>query len=201
MTHTWWEISLIFKMTIAKFLNTCIIPFFGNPYESQWFIEDGLSGEVATVVIAVFAGEILRIIFYPKFVIKWIVRKYEASKRDKSDITQRQANMLFENDEAILGKSMSVMLVFCFIILFYMPLFPGITVIGIIGSFLLYWSLKIILLRRSVVKKQIGSSLIVNAVKILKIGSFIHAITNLIFLRTVFDSYRAPSIITLIVSI
>jgi hypothetical protein len=112
MTHTSWELSLVIKITIAKFFNTCLIPLVGNPREENWFVEYGLTGEVYTLIVAVFFGEILRVVFYPKFIIKWVVRTYETSKGENSDITQREANMLYENDDVVFGKHLSVILAY-----------------------------------------------------------------------------------------
>lgn len=187
-------------MTFFKFLNTCLIPIFGNRGEDQWFMEYGLIDEVTFIIIAIFSGEILRVLLYPPFLAKWIFRTFEARKGIKSEITQREANWLFENDEAYLGKNMSVMLVFSFTVLFYSPIAPGITIIGIVSTFVLFWVSKVIILRRSVVKKQIDGALLIEAIMILKLCALVHAATNIIFLGAVFDSVKAPSVVGLCVA-
>lgn len=151
--------------------------------------------------MAIIAGEIFRICLYPKFVWKWIVRTIETRRGEQSDITQKEANYLYENDEASIGKSMSVMFIFLLTILFYSPIMPGITVLGIIGSSILYWVLKIVILKRNVIMRQIDWKLVINTSRILKIGIFTNALTNLIFLSSLFSFASPPSIITLIVSI
>ena len=70
-------------------------------------------------------GEIVRVIFNFGYIIKLIQRKIEQRKGDKSLMTQRNANTLFENDVTVVGKTMSVVLVFTFTILFYFSVIPG----------------------------------------------------------------------------
>ena len=191
----------MYKLSLAKFLNTCLIPIVGYTSDDLWFAENGLIEEVNMVVVAIFAGELFRIILYPKIVWKYIVRIYETRKGDQSDMTQKDANHLYENDEASIGKSMSVMFVFYLTILFYSPIMPMITLIGIIGSTLLYWVLKVVILRRNVIMRQIDSKLVINTSRILKIGILTYALTNLIFLSSLFKEAYPPSIIGLIVAI
>jgi hypothetical protein len=154
-THTSWELSLVYKLSLAKFLNTCLIPIVGYSSDEEWFGKNGLVEEVHMVIFAIIAGEILRICLYPKFVWKWIVRTIETRRGEQSNITQKEANYLYENDEASIGKSMSVMFIFLLTILFYSPIMPGITVLGIVGSSILYWVLKIVILKRNVIMRQI----------------------------------------------
>ena len=70
-------------------------------------------------------GEIARVIFNFGYIIKLIQRKIEQRKGEKSLMTQRNANILFENDVTVVGKTMSVVLVFAFTILFYFSVIPG----------------------------------------------------------------------------
>lgn len=99
-------------MTIFKFLCICLIPLLGNSSEDFWFQENGLIEEVTFVVIAIFCVEIIKILLFPSYLVKLIIRNWEKRKGEKSDITQLQANEVFQNDHIMLGTSLSTMIVF-----------------------------------------------------------------------------------------
>ena len=111
-TNTYWELSIISKMSLLKFLNTCLIPLLGNTSDSKWFDKHGLVEEVTFVVIFMNLGEIFRIIFHWEFVMKIILRTIEKRKGEKSMITQKHANYLYENDSTEMSKTLSILLVF-----------------------------------------------------------------------------------------
>jgi hypothetical protein len=92
------------------------------------------------------------------------------------------------------------MLVFCFTILFFAPLSPILTVIGIIGSILLLASFKVIWLKRNVVKHQIDYKLVLYTSRILKIGVFAFGLSNMIFFAILLETFSVPSILTFIQS-
>lgn len=84
MTHTHWELSLVYKFSIFKALNIIIIPWLGfTDSDSVWFGRNGLIEEATLVIVFAFIGEIIRIIFYPKFWYKWYIRRYETKKGKK----------------------------------------------------------------------------------------------------------------------
>jgi len=78
---------------------------------------------------------------------------------------------------------------------------PGITLVGIIGMAIMYWVIKIVILRRNVIKKQIDGSLLINTMGLLKFGVFMFGLMNYYFLDSVFDRTLYFSYITLIISI
>lgn len=200
LTHTHTEMSLVYKMTLFKFLSTCVIPLAGNSNENTWFAEHGLIEEVTFVVITIFTAEILRVALFPLYLAKFVVRYWEERKGEKSDITQKEANYLFDNDKIMLGTSMSVMLVFAFVILFYIPLMPGLNFIGVVGVISLYWTLKIVILRRNVVRKQLDGKLLIHSVGILKLTAFIYAFLNLWSFYKVFHRVDTPSLMGIVIA-
>lgn len=111
-TNTYNELSILYKMTFLKVMNTVLVTSVGNTAEKEWFKNHGLVEEVVFVVIFMNFGEIFRVIFNFEFISKWIQRTIESRKGEKSLITQNTANSLYENDATIVGKTMSVLLVF-----------------------------------------------------------------------------------------
>ena len=200
-TYTSQELSVAFKMALLKFLNTCLIPLIGNTNEASWFENHGLVEEVFFVIIFLSIGEIIRVVFNIDFLFKFMLRTIEKWKGEKSEITQRQANILFENDETELWKTMSVILVFVFTLNFYSSIMPGLTIFGIIGWILVYWVLKIIFTRRKISKGNINSSLIVSSSSSLAIGVLANTIMGFIFLQKLTNRFSVPMLLSLIISI
>ena len=152
MTNTDVELSVIYKMSLLKFLTTWLVPLLGHTGHDSWFATSGLVQEMIIVIILLFVCETIRITFNPEFLIHFALRIVEKCKGENSEITQKQANWLAENEEAVFNKTLSIIIVFWFTIMFYLPIIPGLSFIGIIGSFTFYWALKILILRRIAVK-------------------------------------------------
>lgn len=93
------------------------------------------------------------------------------------------------------------MLVICFSVVFYAPIIPAITIVGIITGIIMYWVLKIVILRRNAVKKQVDSKLLIYAVRILKLGILLNAAASFGFLWAVFDEFSYPTLVGLIIAI
>lgn len=163
-TNTDYELSVLFKLTFLKVMNTVLVTYVGNNKDSEWFRSHGLIEEVIFVVFFMNAGEIFRVIFNMEYLRKCILRKIESKKGDKSILTQRQANILYENDAIVVGKTMSVILVFTFTILFYSVIIPGLSIFGIFGAISINWILRILILRRKIVKLSINSKLFLHSV-------------------------------------
>ncbi len=152
MTNTNVELSVIYKMSLLKFLTTWLVPLLGHISHDSWFATSGLVQEMIVVIILLFVWETIRITFNPEFLIHFALRIVEKCKGENSEITQIQANWLAENEEAVFNKTLSIIIVFWFTIMFYLPIIPGLSFIGIIGSFTFYWALKILILRRIAIK-------------------------------------------------
>jgi hypothetical protein len=200
MSHTNHNLSIIYKLIILKTLNTCMIPLLGNPDDDEWFKDHGLVEEVIFIVFILVIGEAAKLIFNVPFMIKYIFRNLERRKGVQSELTQRQANILFENDEVKLYNNVSLMLVFSFTILFFSPVIPGLTIIGIGGTVLLYILQKVVILRRKIVRRQLDGKLFENGIDILQLGVVTNAITALIFFNNLLDDFSVILLINLIIT-
>ena len=74
MTNTDNELSIIYKMSLLKFLNNCLVPILGNNSRSKWFSKNGLVQQVIILVVMLFIWEIIRIIFNPEFLLKYALK-------------------------------------------------------------------------------------------------------------------------------
>jgi hypothetical protein len=191
-TNSDFEFSVIAKMSLLKFLMTCLVPLLRNTDASEWFDSHGLTEEITFIVIIMNAGEVVRIIFHWEYVMKFFLRIYYTRQKELCELTQRQLNYLYENDAAVVSKTLSVILVFVFTILFFAPLVPGLTIYGIIGSIAMYWVLKYLIIRRKIVKRNISASLIVRASGFLKFGVLANSFCGFIFFQALLDRPSLP---------
>ena len=205
MTYTDHELSMIYKLVILKFMNTCFVPLlsyaFDDDDDKSWFKEHGLIEEITFLIILMNAGETLRVIFNILYFLKIAQRKLILWKREKSTVTQLQANEAFENEEIEIYMTLSVVLVFVFSILFFAPIIPGLSIFGIIGSIIIYWVYKILILRRLTIKKSFSSKLLIYCTNILKYAILLNGIMGFCFFNFITDDVSRLSILSLIFSI
>ena len=200
MTNTDVELSAIYKMSLLKFLTTWLVPLLGHTDHSKWFASSGLIQEMILVVILLFVCENFRITFNIEYLLHLALRTIEKCKGQNSEITQMQANWLWENEEAVFNKTLSIIIVFWFTIMFYLPIIPGLSIIGIIGSIWFYWILKIVILRRIAIKKSINAKMLINSANILRLVPLANGIMALLFFKYAFGKISIPAIIAVAAS-
>lgn len=198
-TKTATELSIIVKLSLLTFLNTCLIPLLSARSRSSWFEKDGLVQEVSVIVIIMNLSEIGRMIFHPQFLLHLALKVLlQCKKKHKLTITQKQANWIFENEEVKMGKTMSCILIFWLTILFYCPIIPGLTIFGIFGSILMYWVMKYLILRRMSIKMSMSSMLLMRATQVIKFGVLFNAIMGFIFFNILLNRISIPCLLSLI---
>ena len=107
---------------------------------------------------------------------------------------------MFENEEAVFNKTISIIIVFCLTIIFYLPLIPGLSVIGIFGMVAFYWILKVLVLRRMAIKKSVSAKMLINASSNMKFVVLSNAIMAFLFFNILLQRISIPAIISLIIS-
>lgn len=172
-----------------------------NTSSSDWFEDHGLMEEITFVVIFMNVGEAFRIVFHWEYVMKIILRTYFSRQKENCELTQRQANGLYENDPAVMSKTLSVILVFIFTILFFAPLVPGLTIFGIVGSLAMYWVLKFLIIRRKSIKRNISASLILRVSGVLKFGVLANSICGYFFFSSLLNHRSVPLLLNFIIGI
>ena len=201
MTNSDKELSILMKIVLLKFLNACLIPLLSNPNSNDWFKPHGLVSEIVLIIILLNLSEVFRLIFNIGFLYRWALRKFFEKKGDKWELTQKQANYLFQNDPTDFSKTLGVIIVFVLTILFYTPLVPGLTVYGIFGSILLYLVLKILIVRRKIILKNISANLVVRASHGFKMGVLANSIWGYFFFNRVLENESTLLSINLILGI
>lgn len=164
------------------------------------FLNNGLVQQVIILVVMLFICETIRIIFNPEFLLHFALRTIEKFKGEKSEATQMQANWMFENEEAVFNKTISIIIVFWLTIMFYLPLIPGLSFVGIVGMVTFYWILKVLILRRMAIKKAVSAKMIMNASSLMKFVVLSNAIMAFLFFNFLLSRISIPAIISLVVS-
>ncbi|CAI2378511.1 unnamed protein product [Moneuplotes crassus] len=158
-TYTKYHLSVAFKLTIAMFINTGVIPLFVNFGRANWFDSGGLMVDVFYIVITISLISPFSYLFDPAYLIRLCKRWNEERKGEKSKLTQRQANELFEGSPLDMAQRYSnTMLLFCMAVFYVFPM-PIISVISLLGALFQYWLDKYLLLRRHKVPEPFGETM------------------------------------------
>ena len=75
-----------------------------------------------------------------------------------------------------MSKTLGVIMVFVLTIMLFIPLVPGLTIFGIIGSIFLYLVLKVLIIRRKIILRNISAVLVAKASHAFKIGVLANAL-------------------------
>ncbi|CAI2379579.1 unnamed protein product [Moneuplotes crassus] len=158
-TYTKYHLSVAFKLTFAMFINTGINPLFANFGRKNWFNQGGLMVDIFYITITVSLISPFSYLFDPGFLIKLYKRWREKSKGNKSKLTQKQANELFEGPPLDMAQRYSnTMLLFCMAVFYAFPM-PIISVISLLGAVFQYWLEKYLLLKRHKVPEPFGEAM------------------------------------------
>ena len=142
-TQTSMNVSVAFKLTIARFINSSLVLVYAN-WDGDWFKQGSLVYDATILCISLaFTYPItyaLNIAGLVKSFKKW---------RAKSDenITQREANILCEGVPLDVANNISNYMNCVMTCIFYSPIIPHAVPIALMGSCISYWSYKYNLLR------------------------------------------------------
>jgi hypothetical protein len=200
MTNSDYELSIIANLSILKFLNACLIPLLSNSVDDDWFEPQGLVEEIIFIVIFMVIGELFRLLVHWGFLIKWIIRNYERRKGEDSEITQKRANELYENDPIEMASTFTMIFVLFFTVTFFSPIIPGLSLLGLIGSIGVYWILKFTILRRKIIKYALNGKFITRVSEGIKVGILLNAILAYVFFDKIFGRDSTANMIQLIIA-
>jgi hypothetical protein len=191
-----------FKLTIVLFINSCMIPMLLN-----WIInKDNYFKNVATDIYSLavslsFYEPVLQLLS-----VTWIIKKCrirrELKKGEKSILSQRQANLLFEGVEFMISERYAkTMLLFLLVCLFAYPI-PLIPFVAFGGSIFQYMVDKYLLLRRYKLPEQMGPSTAQTFTTLLPFGCVIYSTSLLYFSHLNLENkdHRILGIILLVLS-
>jgi hypothetical protein len=86
-TYTAYNLSVAFKLTIARFVNTSIVPIIVNIASNRWFVDGGLVSDIFYIMLSIsFLDPILYILDVGYF-LRLLKRSMERRKGAKSLLT------------------------------------------------------------------------------------------------------------------
>jgi hypothetical protein len=193
-----------FKLTIVLFINSCMIPMLLNwiiAEEGKYFVR--VASDIYSLTVSLsFYEPVLQLLSTTWLVKKWRIRR-ELKRGEKSILSQRQANFLFEGVEFLIAeryaKTMLLFLIVCF---FSYPI-PLIPFVAFGGSVFQYMVDKYLLLRRCKVPEQMGPSIAQTFSTLLPFGCVIYATSLLYFANINYSnsSHRNLGISLLVLSV
>lgn len=138
-TYTKYNVSVAIKLVIVMFINTGIIPLIVNWRRDNWFNKGGLMTDIFYNTISVsFVGPIIYLIA-PAYLVRKIKICCAKSKGNKSKLTQRQANKLFEGPPLDMAQRYSNTMLLLTLSAFYVYILPIVPIIALCGTLFQYW--------------------------------------------------------------
>lgn len=92
VTYTSYNLSVAFKLAIARFVNTAIVPTVVNYLHTKWFTNGGLASDYFSIMISVSFINPVTYLVDPGVIVSKIMRWYYKSQGDKCLLTQAELN-------------------------------------------------------------------------------------------------------------
>lgn len=73
-TYTAYNLSVAFKLTFARFINTSIVPIVVNVAANRWFVDGGLVSDIFYIMISISFLDPILYAFDPFYVIRMLKR-------------------------------------------------------------------------------------------------------------------------------
>ena len=146
-TYSKFHLSVAFKLWLALFFNTGMIPFFANIRSSDWFDSSGLVQDVVYKTLAVGFFSPFSYFIHPGCIINSCKFRREARKGEDSKLNQGQANSLAEGPTLDMAQRYANMLNLVSIAFFYFPCMPYMPLLCAVAILYQYWIEKCMLIR------------------------------------------------------
>ena len=135
MHHTWsnYSLSVGNKLVLAMFLNTAIIPLVINyDCKTMWFDSGDLAVNIFWIQVANALVTPLIYLASPLYQFRRL-RRWIAIKRGLENLSQQEANLLYEGPEVDLADCFADIIKSCLVAIFYAPLVPVGPLLAILG--------------------------------------------------------------------
>ena len=86
-TYTAYNLSVAFKLTFVRFINTAIVPCIVNISSDRWFVKGGLVNDAFSIMTSVSFIEPITYVFDVGFIIRKLRRKMNKDQGDKCLLT------------------------------------------------------------------------------------------------------------------
>ncbi len=86
-TYTAYNLSVAFKLTFVRFINTAIVPCIVNISSDRWFVKGGLVEDFSSIMISLSFTEPITYLFDVGALIRYFKRKYYRGQGEKCLMT------------------------------------------------------------------------------------------------------------------
>lgn len=166
--YTDYSTSLFKKKTAALFLNSAVIYILVAMFTNSYFGSNGLIYNIASVFSSNMIVQPLFSLFSPAYLYKEYQKKKLRENPLSYQISQDQANKIFENNEFDITFCFASVLNVMLFAAFYSPLLPLCLVFAVITLIIFYWTFKYILLRRSCAPRFQGKEIAYEAIEVME---------------------------------
>ena len=153
------RVSVASKLLFARFTNTAIVPILVSRSFSDWQREGGLVGDIFYLMLSLAFVDPIMYLINANNLIKRFKRFLERRKGANSQLTQAQANELFEGPRVDMANLLSNTANMLLTAIFYAPLIPITIPIALVGMCFSYWVDKFNLFRIHRVPEMINGVL------------------------------------------
>ncbi|CDW71822.1 phage head-tail family partial [Stylonychia lemnae] len=193
-TYTAYNLSVAFKLTLARFINTSIVPIVVNISVNRWFVDGGLISDIFYIMISISFLDPLLYLFDVFYLIRVIKRFFARRAGANSVLTQEDANNLWEGPPLDMANRYSNTANLFLTAVFFHPLLPVSIPIALCGCFFSYWIDKTLLLRRHKLPEQMSGLMAKFIANLLPYFAFLWSLNLLLFYRTLYkDFYKGET--------
>ena len=84
-TYTAYNLSVAFKLTFARFINTSIVPIVINVATNRWFVDGGLVSDIFYIMLSISFLDPLLYALDPFLVLR-LMKRYFARRKGQSSL-------------------------------------------------------------------------------------------------------------------
>jgi hypothetical protein len=186
-TITAYNLSVAFKLTLARFINTAIVPVIVNISSEKWFKEGGLVSDIFSIMISLSFVDPIVAILNIGGIKQSIFKRYYKMQGKKCILTQAEANELCESPKIDMADQFSGAANLLLTAIFFHPLLPISIPIAMIGLLFNYWVSKYNFLRKISIPEQLSSLMPSFFANLLPYFAFLWSLDLLLFYRTLYS--------------
>jgi hypothetical protein len=186
-TKTKMNISLSFKLGFMRFMTSSICYLLVHKNAYDYYVGANLVYDITMVLFFLAANPIIMLFCDIDVMYKKYRRWVEQGKGDDSNLTQKEANMLYEGSPIDVENNLSNYLNLILTCLFYSPILPHAIPIAFIGSLLNYIVTKFMLVNFHKQPEELSDLLVVFFVNVLPFAAVVWTGAYLFFLNQTVD--------------
>lgn len=197
-----YNISCAKKIAISQFVNGSLVTFIvqtflqsNDKYTSLFSISGLVQNQMNVFIANAIVPVIIQLINIPYRVKK--IKQHFAKRDNGNNLTQEEANLLFENPPFEIAEKYGAILYILFMTAFYAPIMPVCLLFSILALSFYYVCDKYILLNQCTVKRSLNFQLSVEMTEMLEFYIPIFSITQALFIYLIEDSLNILSLVAL----